>query len=94
MLDLFGHEFVALTDPAGKQSLDAAAARVRPTRIPLAVLAIDAAGWHDLYGVEPGGVGLVRPDGYVAWRSIGPPTTAYDLVNAMQIAAGRQQDLT
>ena len=28
ILDLFGHAFVALTDPAGKQSLDAAAASV------------------------------------------------------------------
>jgi putative polyketide hydroxylase len=56
ILDLFGHVFVALTDPAGKQSLDAAAASARRTRIPLAVWAIDAAGWQCLYGVEPGGV--------------------------------------
>jgi 2-polyprenyl-6-methoxyphenol hydroxylase-like FAD-dependent oxidoreductase len=25
--------------------------------------------WHAAYGIEPGGAVLVRPDGYVAWRS-------------------------
>ena len=90
ILDLFGHAFVALTDPAGKQSLDAAAASARRTRIPLAVWAIDATAWYDLYGVEPGGAVLVRPDGYVAWRSIGSPTTSDELGNAMQIAAGHR----
>ncbi len=90
ILDLFGRAFVALTDPAGKQNLDAAAASVRLTRIPLAVWAIDATGWHDLYGVQPGGAVLVRPDGYVAWRRIGSPTTSDELANALQIAAGRR----
>jgi putative polyketide hydroxylase len=62
----------------------------RPTRIPLTVRAIDATAWYDLYGVEPGGAVLVRPDGYVAWRSIGPPTTSDKLANALQIAAGHR----
>jgi putative polyketide hydroxylase len=70
--------------------LDAAAASARPTRIPLAVWAIDATAWYDLYGVEPGGAVLVRPDGYVAWRSIGAPTTSDELANTMQIAAGHR----
>jgi putative polyketide hydroxylase len=25
--------------------------------------------WHDIYGVDFDGAVLVRPDGYVAWRS-------------------------
>jgi hypothetical protein len=25
--------------------------------------------WHNAYGIEPDGAVLVRPDGYVAWRS-------------------------
>ena len=25
--------------------------------------------WHAAYGIEPDGAVLVRPDGYVAWRS-------------------------
>jgi hypothetical protein len=31
---------------------------------------IDADGtWHEAYGVETDGAVLVRPDGYVGWRS-------------------------
>ena len=25
--------------------------------------------WHHAYGIDPDGAVLVRPDGYVAWRS-------------------------
>jgi putative polyketide hydroxylase len=25
--------------------------------------------WHSAYGIDPDGAVLVRPDGYVAWRS-------------------------
>jgi hypothetical protein len=86
-LDLYGSTFVALTDPSGKQALDTAADIARATGIPLDVHVIDAA-WHDLYGVERGGVVLVRPDGYVAWRSIWPPPTSYELAAALRVAAG------
>jgi putative polyketide hydroxylase len=52
-LDLFGNAFVALTDPPGKRALDTAVDVARATGIPLVGQAIDAAAWHDLYGVEP-----------------------------------------
>jgi putative polyketide hydroxylase len=87
-LDLFGSTFVALTDPPGKRALDAAADIARATGIPLVVHVIDAAAWHDLYGVERGGVVLVRPDGYVAWRSIAQPPTSHELAAALRAAAG------
>jgi putative polyketide hydroxylase len=87
-LDLFGSSFVALTDPPGKRALDTAADVARAAGIPLGVHVIDAAAWHDLYGVERGGVVLVRPDGYVAWRSIGPPSKTPELAAALQVAAG------
>jgi putative polyketide hydroxylase len=32
----------------------------------------DDADWADRHGTEPGGAVLVRPDGFVAWRSTGP----------------------
>jgi putative polyketide hydroxylase len=83
-LDLFGSTFVALTDPPGKRALDTAADIARATGIPLVVHVIDAAAWHDLYGVERGGVVLVRPDGYVAWRGTGPR----ELAAALRVAAG------
>jgi putative polyketide hydroxylase len=87
-LDLFGNAFVALTDPPGKRALDTAAGVARATGVPLVVHVIDAAAWRGLYGVERGGVVLVRPDGYVAWRSIGPPPTSHALAAALRVAAG------
>jgi putative polyketide hydroxylase len=32
-------------------------------------------GFGRAYGVDAGGAVLVRPDGFVAWRSHGPPPT-------------------
>ncbi|CAL9606885.1 4-methyl-5-nitrocatechol 5-monooxygenase [Streptomyces sp. enrichment culture] len=32
----------------------------------------DGADWARVHGTEPGGAVLVRPDGFVAWRSAGP----------------------
>jgi len=93
-LDLFGRTFVALTDPPGKQALDTAADIARATGIPLVVHGIDATAWHDLYGVERGGVVLVRPDGYVAWRSIAQPPTSHELAAALRVAAGYAPDDT
>jgi hypothetical protein len=29
----------------------------------------DPDAFHELYGIEPGGAVLVRPDGHVAWRA-------------------------
>lgn len=87
-LDLFGSAFVALTDPAGKPGLDRAADAAGATGVPLSTHAVDAAGWHDLYGVGPGGVVLVRPDGYVAWRNSTPPKTPHLLASTLRTAAG------
>ena len=87
-LDLFGSAFVALTDPAGKPGLDHAADLAETTGVPLSAHAVKAAGWHDLYGVGPGGVVLVRPDGYVAWRTSTPLETPHLLAFALQTGAG------
>ncbi len=91
-LDLFGNAFVAFTDPPGKRALDTAADVARATGIPLGVHVVDAAAWRDLYGVERGGVVLVRPDGYVAWRTIGPPPKSHELAAALRVAVGRRDD--
>jgi putative polyketide hydroxylase len=87
-LDLFGGAFVALTDPAGEPGLNHAADLAGTTGIPLSAHAVDVAVWHSLYGVGPGGVVLVRPDGYVAWRSSTAPKTADLLASALRTAAG------
>lgn len=93
-LDLFGTAFVALTDPAGEPALRAAAEPARATGIPFDIHIIDAPGWHEHFGVEPGGTVLVRPDGYVASRTIAPRSPSQDLLASLRVAAGHGQDLT
>lgn len=88
-LDLFGTAFVALTDPPGDHALRAAAEGARATGIPLEVHVIEAPGWHELFGVEAGGTVLVRPDGYVASRTIGASSSSQDFVTSLRFAAGR-----
>lgn len=79
---------MALTDPAGEPGLNHAADVARTTGVPLRVHAVDAAAWHSAYGVGPGGVVLVRPDGYVAWRSSTPPEGPHLLASALRAATG------
>jgi len=93
-LDLFGTAFVALTDPSGEQALRADAEVARATGIPLDVHVVAAPGWHQLFGVEQGGIVLVRPDGYVASRTIAPSSPPRDFVASLCIAAGRGETLT
>jgi putative polyketide hydroxylase len=35
----------------------------------------EAAAFKTAYGLQPGGATLVRPDGYIAWRSVTAPPT-------------------
>jgi 2-polyprenyl-6-methoxyphenol hydroxylase-like FAD-dependent oxidoreductase len=89
-LDLFGTGFVALTDSAGARTLGDVTNIARAAGIPLAVNPINDTRWRHLYGLEQAGVVLVRPDGYIAWRSIGPCGSA-ELVAAIGIATGHNQ---
>jgi hypothetical protein len=75
-LDLFGPHFTVLAGPDG--AAWSTAARSVSATVPTTVVgyAIGAPGLRentarflDVYGIEPGGAVLVRPDGYVAWRS-------------------------
>lgn len=76
-LDLFGTGFVLLAAPAGRAWCAAAtAAAQRFPGLPLLAHLIanpefeDPAGeFGQVYGVTPAGAVLVRPDGFVAWRS-------------------------
>ncbi|TYB60135.1 hypothetical protein FXF51_31475 [Nonomuraea sp. PA05] len=73
--DLFGREFVLLTDEAGIPWTDAAAKVAGRQGITITAHRIgdelqDEAGtWHTRYGLEAGGAVLVRPDSVIAWRS-------------------------
>lgn len=75
-IDLFGSSFVLLTGGHGGDWHKAAAA-IGTSWPALVAYAIGKNGelsdpdgdWHDVYGVDTKGAILVRPDGYVGWRS-------------------------
>jgi putative polyketide hydroxylase len=76
ILDLFGVHFTLLAGADGAAWARAADA-VAPSWPPLIahVIGTDSevsdpdGNWHAAYGIDAGGAVLVRPDGYVAWRS-------------------------
>jgi len=76
-LDAFGGGFVLLTGPDGAAWRAAAEQAAAPRRVTIEVLSVGEAGdlqapagrFEALYGVESDGAVLVRPDGFVGWRS-------------------------
>jgi hypothetical protein len=73
-IDLFGRDYVLLTGPDGSAWVDAARSvtdtGVEAYRIGRGGDLADVEGrWAAAYGVTDGGAVLVRPDGFVAWRS-------------------------
>ena len=78
-IDLFGDGFVLLTRAEGGAWIDAATKVISETGPRLTALMVGGGGefgdpdgmWPTLYGLEPDGAVLVRPDGYVGWRSPG-----------------------
>jgi hypothetical protein len=89
-LDLFGSGFVLLASSTPWRN--AAHAAARALGVPLTVRLIGPAGelrdvdgdWSRDYGVGAGGAVLVRPDGYIAWRTTtipaDPERVLYDAV--------------
>ncbi len=74
-IDLFGRGFVLLVGPGGAAWQDASR-----TTLPSGTAHMighdglqDLGGWSKAYGVDDDGAVLVRPDGYVAWRSTSLP---------------------
>jgi 2-polyprenyl-6-methoxyphenol hydroxylase-like FAD-dependent oxidoreductase len=75
-IDLFGAHFTLLAGRDG-DAWQKAAQAIDASWPPIAAHSIGGnselsdpdGNWHELYGVDPDGAVLVRPDGYVAWRS-------------------------
>ncbi|MCD6031846.1 MAG: monooxygenase FAD-binding protein, partial [Thermomicrobiales bacterium] len=73
-IDLFGRDYVLLTGPDGSAWVDAARS-VTDTGVEAHRIGGDGdfadleRRWSAAYGVTDGGAVLVRPDGFVAWRS-------------------------
>jgi putative polyketide hydroxylase len=76
-LDLFGERFVFLVDGDDIGKIE--------TDVPLQTHAMAGHEWRSLYGIEPGGAVLVRPDGHVAWRAV---RAADGLADAVRSALG------
>jgi len=75
-LDLFGTAFVLLAGPGGHAWHDAAVQAAQALDVPLETHVVggedlrDPAGaFADAYGISAAGAVLVRPDGFVAWRT-------------------------
>ncbi|GAC1658374.1 MAG: FAD-dependent oxidoreductase [Candidatus Dormibacteraceae bacterium] len=73
-LDLFGRGFTLLI--AGVDTPLKAAMNSGVGVLPVTVVECDDPRLAAAYGLEPGGAVLVRPDGYVGWRSAATPTAA------------------
>ncbi len=70
MLDLFGRDFVLLSrDPAWHEAAEAIRSECS---LPLSAWGLGAEDWPDSYGIGGSGAVLVRPDGFVAWRTPEP----------------------
>ncbi|HYE93153.1 MAG TPA: FAD-dependent monooxygenase, partial [Terriglobales bacterium] len=90
-LALVGRRFVLLGSGAAWRKAGADA------RVPVDVRTVGADGdvrdpdgaWHAAYELEPGGAVLVRPDGYVGWRTRGPVS---DPPRALRDALARMLD--
>ncbi|MEV0980904.1 FAD-dependent oxidoreductase [Streptomyces sp. NPDC049915] len=83
LLDVYGPEPVLLFDdtvPSWRGAAEEAArrtgARLRPAGFGAELTDRSETGWHERYGVSAGGAVLVRPDGFVAWRSATAPADA------------------
>ena len=56
--------------------------------IPVESYVIDDASWRKLYGLDPGGAVVVRPDGFISWRSRTEPNPE-NVIDALARSVGR-----
>jgi putative polyketide hydroxylase len=77
-LDVFQRDWVLLAederwDLAAVQASEALGIKVKCLRIGVDIHSSDPEAFRTAFGLKTSGASLVRPDGYVAWRSIGWP---------------------
>lgn len=77
-LDLFGRRWTLLADDdawddAASEVADALATPIAFVHVGTAVVPHEPESFRSAYGLEQGGASLVRPDGYIAWRSVSTP---------------------
>ncbi len=93
-LDLVGTGLTVLAGPDGAAWRDAADAATDRTGVPIDHYVIGAPGLTDLgdfcgaYGIGQNGAVVIRPDGHVAWRHAGEPTSTDTLTAVVDKIAG------
>ena len=95
-LDLVGHgRFTVVTGLSGGVWSRAAAATATATGVPLRVVRIGTDTTRDAYGdwsrlreIDEDGALLVRPDGYIAWRTRSGPANDSAAAHALTVALG------
>ncbi len=80
-LDLFERGWILLADHArwigaATMASDRLGIPVQVLRLGVEIVAEDSASFRDGFGIGPGGASLVRPDGFVGWRSVDLPEDA------------------
>ncbi|MEU3624251.1 FAD-binding monooxygenase [Amycolatopsis coloradensis] len=81
-LDLVGAQWTLLTGPNGTGWLTASTNDLQVRQITAAMVEGDPAAFTEMAGTEPDGALLVRPDGFVAWRSRSLPTDPNDTIRS------------
>jgi hypothetical protein len=84
-LDLFGSHFVVLAGPDGQSWLEAAQRAKDTLHLELLIhqiggeaasLSATGSAFCDAYGISANGAVIVRPDGFIGWRSLGSQDNA------------------
>ena len=88
-IDVLGGRFVLLAAPEGGAWVEAASRMASPSRPGLVAYTVGGdkiadpdGAWLKAYAIEPDGAVLVRPDGYVGWRSRGSAATPEQVLTA------------
>jgi 2-polyprenyl-6-methoxyphenol hydroxylase-like FAD-dependent oxidoreductase len=81
-LDLFGGEFVLLAGPDGKAWSEGAGRGIDLVQIGAGGISDPENALCEAYGITPSGAVLVRPDGFVGWRSETCPDTPEKAVSS------------
>ncbi|WP_425247291.1 FAD-dependent monooxygenase [Streptomyces sp. NEAU-NA10] len=88
-LDLYGTDFVVLVGPQGDPWAAAARRAAHELAVPVEVYHLDL-DLAEPHGLGPEGALLVRPDGYVAWRSPhGSPEADAEFAHALRTLLAR-----
>ncbi|KAJ9210373.1 hypothetical protein DTO166G4_8021 [Paecilomyces variotii] len=78
-LDLFQHEWILLSESDAwskymEQARQALQLSIKHVHIGVDVQPEDLTAFRDAFGISSKGTSLVRPDGYVAWRTFDTPS--------------------